>query len=136
AGSIMATNFSRARSISAFRKAEIDRAREKLVAMIEPARGEKFLGANHTEARAQLGPDQVLAAIAARDGKIRGVVKRTVRPERHEVRVLIIRMRGDVEDAAEHIQFLERELNFRGVHWRRKHRWRWIGGARDDHAHE
>src|SRR5438045_4226122 len=79
------------RFLRAFRKAEIDRAREKLVAMIEPARGEKFLGANHAEAHAQLGPDQALSTIAARDGKIGGVVKRTVRPTRHAIRFLITR---------------------------------------------
>ena len=120
----------------AFRKAEIDCAREKLPAMIEPARGEKFLCADDTEALAQLGPDQVLPAVAARDGKIGGVIKRTIRPKRDEIRVLIVRMRGHVEHAAKHVQFLERELNFRGIHRLRKHPRRRIGRAQNNCTHE
>src|SRR5437764_12118325 len=58
--------------LRAFRKAEINRAREKLVAMIETARGEKFLGAYHSETHAKLRPVQVLVARAARECMISG----------------------------------------------------------------
>jgi hypothetical protein len=46
---------------------------------------------------------------------------------------------GDVEDAPEHIQFLERELNFSRVHRLRKHPRGLIGGkthAQSDTGYE
>src|SRR5436853_461786 len=45
-------------------------------------------------------------------------------------------MRRDVEDAAEHIQLLERELNLGRVHWRRKTSRRRFDGAKRRCAHE
>ena len=107
-----------------FGKTEIVRAGEKLAAVIDPPCGEQFLRANDTELIAQLRPDQILAAIAAGEREIGGVIECAVRPIRDQARVLIVRMRRDVEDAAEDIQFLERETNLRGIH-----RLRRLGGA-------
>ena len=109
----------------AFRKTEIDGPGKELVRVIDLARGEKFVSADKTEPLAQLRPEKILPAIAARNRKISRVVERAVRPERHQVGVLIVGMRGDIEDAPEDIQLLERELNLGCVHRRRKiPRWR------------
>src|SRR5437868_2122990 len=120
----------------ALRKTKIDGAGKELLGMIEASSGEKLLSADDAKALAQLGPDQVLPAVAARDRKVGSLVKRAVRPERHQVRVLVIRMRRDVEDAAEHIHLLERELNLGRVHWRRKTSRRRFDGAKRRCAHE
>ena len=46
------------------------RAREKLPAAVEPARGEQFLRAGHAELLAEFRAQHILAAVAARHGKI------------------------------------------------------------------
>ena len=63
---------------------------------------------------------QILAAIAAGEREVSGVVERPVCPISDQARVLIVRMRRNVKDAAEHVQLLERETNLRGIHrlWR------------------
>ena len=98
------------------RESEIVRAREELLAVIDPARGQQFLGADDAQLFAQLRADQILPAVAARQRKIGGVVKRAVRPIGDQAGVLVVRMRGDVKRASEHIQFLQREPDFRRVH--------------------
>src|SRR3954462_9402967 len=67
----------------ALRKTEIDGASEELVSVIDLARGEKFVGTDESETLPELRPEKILTAVAPRDGKIRCVVKRTVRPKRH-----------------------------------------------------
>ena len=103
-----------------FRETEVDRAGEELPTMIEAARGQELMRPDEAELFAQFRTDQILAAIAAGDAKIRGFIKRAVRPQRHQVRVFVVGMRGDIEDAPKHIQFLERELDLRRVHRRRE----------------
>src|SRR5205085_7028800 len=71
----------------------------------------------------QLWPDKVLATVTARDRKIRRVVERTIRPERYQIRVLVVWMRCDVKHASEHAQLLQCELDPGDVH-RRRHRGR------------
>ena len=88
--------------------------------MIDAPRGEQFLCANNAELVAQLRADQILAAIAAGERKIGGIVERAVRPVGDQARVLIVRMRRNVEDAAEDVQLLERETNLRRIHLARR----------------
>ena len=109
-----------------FGKTEVVRAGEELPAVIDPPRGEQLLRANNAELVAQFRPDQILAAVAASERKIGGVVERAVCPIGNQARVLIVRMRRDVEDATEHVQLLEREANLRRIH-----RLRRLGGAAD-----
>src|SRR6266480_7995142 len=95
------------RFVSRLRKPEIKRSREKLPGVIDASRVEQFLCSNNAEPLAQFWTDYVLAAVPSRNGKISGVIKGTVRPERHEISVFVIRMRRDVKNAAEHIKLLK-----------------------------
>src|SRR5882724_553017 len=56
------------------RKSKINCAREKLPPTVEPARGEQFLRAGHAELGIEVRAEDILPAVAARDGKIRGAV--------------------------------------------------------------
>ena len=107
-----------------FGKTEIVGASEKLATVIDPPCGEQFLRANDAKLIAQLGPDQILAAITAGEREISGVVKRPIRPISNQARVLVVRMRRDIKDAAKHVQFLKRETNLCRIH-----RLRRLGGA-------
>src|SRR5678816_1339552 len=82
-----------------FGKTEIVGASEKLATVIDPPCGEQFLRANDAELIAQLGPDQILAAITAGEREVSGVVKRPIRPISNQARVLVVRMRRDIKDA-------------------------------------
>src|SRR6266436_5992420 len=100
--------------------------------MIESARGEQFLRSNNAKTLAQFRSDQILTAISARHRKISRLVKRTVRPQRDQICVFIIGMGREVEDPAEHIEFLQGELNLATTHRLGKYRRRRIsrvGGA-------
>src|SRR5437588_6309617 len=97
-------------------ESEINRSREKLLAMIESPSGEQFLRSNNAETLAQFRSDQILTAISARNRKISRLVKRTVRPQRHQICVFIIGMGSEVEDPAKHIEFLQGELDLATTH--------------------
>src|SRR5205814_7811945 len=75
-----------------------------------------FLCSNNAEPLAQFGTDYILATVPSRNGKISGVIKRTVRPERHEISVFVVGVRRDVKNAAEHVELLVYELNVAGTH--------------------
>src|SRR6266478_258123 len=90
--------------------------------MIESARGEQFLRSNNAKTLAQFRSDQILTAISARHRKISRLVKRTVRPQRHQICVFIIGMGREVEDPAEDIEFLQGELNLATTHRLGKYR--------------
>ena len=102
--------------LGGFREAEVVRASEELPAVVDTPRRQQLLRANDTELLAQLRPDQILSAVAARERQVGGVVKRTVRPVGDQAGIFVVRMSGDVEDAAEHVQPLKRETNVCGIH--------------------
>src|SRR5689334_3902019 len=81
---------------------------------------QQLAGADDSEALAQFRSEKILPAIAPSYRQIGGIIKRTVRPQRHQVRVLVIRVGCDVENASEHVQLLQSELNFSCVHWLRQ----------------
>ena len=74
--------------------------------MIDASRIEQFLCSNNAEPLAQFRTDQILAAVPARNRKISGVVKRTVRPQRHQICVFVIGVSRDVKNAAKHVELL------------------------------
>jgi hypothetical protein len=74
--------------------------------MIDASRIEQFLCSNNAKPLAQFRADQILAAVPARNRKISAVVKRTVRPERHQICVFVIGVRRDVKNAAKHVELL------------------------------
>src|SRR5260370_42268514 len=92
--------------VSRLRKPEIDRSRKKLLCVIDASRIEQFLCSNNAEPLAKFRADQILPAIPPRNRKISGVVKRTVRPQRHEICVLFVAMRRDVKNASMHVELL------------------------------
>src|SRR6476646_5404577 len=56
-------------------KTKIVSASKKLAPVIDPPCGKQFLRANDTKLIAQLRPDQILAAIAAGEGEIGGIIE-------------------------------------------------------------
>jgi hypothetical protein len=81
------------------RKSEVFRAREVLPSPIQTPGGEQFLGASYAQLVAELGPEQVLAAVASRERQIGRPVSTTARQEGDDPRVLVVRMRPDVQHA-------------------------------------
>src|SRR5438034_11801637 len=91
---------------SRFGKPEIGCSREELLRMVDASRIEQFLCSNSAEPLAQFRTDQILAAVPTRNRKISGVVKRTVRPQRHQICVFVVGVRRDVKNAAKHVELL------------------------------
>src|SRR5215813_4031595 len=110
--------------VSCLRKPEIERAREELPGVVDASRTDQFLCSNNAEPLAQFGSQYILTSVAAGYRKVSGVVKRTVRPERHQICVLVVRMRRDVKHAAKHAELFQCELNLAGIHliWRQQRR--------------
>src|SRR5439155_11578102 len=98
------------------REAEIDRPREELPSAVESPRREQFLRADDAELFAELRPQDILPAVAARDGEIRRSIPVAAREVRDELRVLIVLMRRDVEHAA-HFAEAFQVLKDRGAGW-------------------
>src|SRR5262249_10269131 len=73
------------RFLSRLRKPEVVRSREELLGVVDAPGLEQFFCSNNAEPLAQLGSQYILTSVAARNRKISGVVKRTVRPERHQI---------------------------------------------------
>ena len=82
------------------RKPEVFRAGEVLSSSIQTPRSKQFLGAGHAQLFTELGPKQVLAAIAARERQIGRPVSTTARQIGDDPRIFVIRMRCDVQHAA------------------------------------
>ena len=88
------------RLLRGLRKTEIESAREILVAAVETARREQLLGADGAKRLAELVADQILTAVAAREREIRRLHAAPPREERNQLRVFVVRVRGDHEDPA------------------------------------
>src|SRR4029453_11052408 len=88
------------RFVGRLRKPEIERSREELPGVVDTSGVEQFLCSNNAEALPQFGSQYILAPVPARDRKISGVVKRSVRPKRHEICVFVVGVRRDVKNAA------------------------------------
>ena len=88
------------RLLGVLRVAEILRASEVLPPAVQPARREQLLRARHAERLAELGPEQVLPAVAAGEREIGRPVSAVARQVGDDLRVLVVRMGGDVEHAA------------------------------------
>ena len=86
--------------LGSLRVPEVLRAGEVLLPAVQPARGEQLLRARHAERLAELGAEQVLAAVAASERKIGRPVSASAGKVSDGLRVLVVRMGGDVEHAA------------------------------------
>ena len=83
---------------------EIDGAGEILCAAVIPSGGQEFLRAEDAKQRSLFQTQQVLAALAAGDGKITGAQFETSRKIRHHGVVFVVRVRADHQNAAQYVQ--------------------------------
>ena len=74
--------------------AEVHHARECLLAAIDPARLQQFVGADDAHQLALFGPDQVLPAFPARRGKVDGTQVTAASEVRQHSSVLVVRVRA------------------------------------------
>ncbi len=102
--------------IRTFGKTKIQRPGEKLLSMIDVAGREQLVSANHAKAWPEFRANQVLTPVTAGGRKISCVVMRSVRPQRDQIRIFVVRMRSDVKNAAEDIQLLQGLSDFSGIH--------------------
>jgi len=84
---------------------------KELPAAVEPTRRQQLLRADDAELIADLGADQVLAAVAGRHRQVRGVGQPPVGEPGDEPGVFVVGVRRDVEHAAEHLHLLQGELD-------------------------
>jgi len=103
------------RLVGALREAEVARAREKLFGAVDAPGREQLLRADEPELGALLGPDEVLAAVAAGHRQVRRAHERDVLEVRQEARVLVVGVRGDVQHAPDDAEAAQRQLHARGV---------------------
>src|SRR5439155_169945 len=88
-------------------EAEVVRARKKLMRTVQLARGEELLGADHAQLGAELGADEVLAALAAAQGEIGGLGAEALGEIGEELSVFVIGVGADDEDAFVRPELLE-----------------------------
>ena len=91
----------RQRLLGTLRVAEVDGAREELLAAVDAPRGQQLLRADDAEQLALLVAEEVLSAVAARHREIAGAHEPVVAEPGDERGVLVVGMRGDVERAAD-----------------------------------
>ena len=84
--------------------AKVPRAAEELLAAINAPRRQQFLRANHSQLIAELRPEQILPAVPARERNICRAIKSAARKISDQLRVLIVGMRGDVENAPQLVE--------------------------------
>ena len=99
------------RFVGGFRKAEIDGAREVLLGTVDAMLGQQFLRADHAELVALLRADQVLAAFAARQRKIRRADVTASRQIRQQRVVFVVGMRRDHHDAADVVEAFQHQAH-------------------------
>ena len=100
------------RLVGRARESEIDGAREELLGAVDLPRGQQFLRANHAELRALFGADQVLAAFAARQRKIRRAHMPAAREVGQHRGALVVGVRRDVQHRTQFVQFVQRLFDF------------------------
>src|SRR5947208_4571759 len=79
--------------------AEVVRAREELAGAVDPPGGEQLLRADDAELGAELGADQVLSPFAAGERQIGHLSAEPPGEEGDQIRVLVVGVRPDHEDA-------------------------------------
>ncbi len=100
--------------VGGFRVAEVDGPGKELLAAVEAAGLDELLGAHHAEQLANLRTDQVLSAVATGERQIAGVHQAGLRQVADHHLVLVVGMRRYVERAAQHVEFVQRQLNLAG----------------------
>ena len=96
-------------------ESEVDCAGEELACAVKLTGGKKFVGADVAQFRAKLVAQNILSAVAAGDGEIGGPIVAAMGEVGEELRVFIIRMSGDEQDAAHRIKGFQFLKNGGGV---------------------
>ena len=99
-----------------FREAVVERVAEELLGAVEAPRLQQLLGADHAKRVEQLGPDDVLAALAAIERQVRDPRMIAARGPRNERRILIVGVGAGVEHACGRLQALEHLREAGGAH--------------------
>src|SRR5581483_8296685 len=87
---------------------EVVGAGEVLLGAVEPARGEQLLGAEDAELGAELGPEQVLSALAAGERQVRRARAQAAREDGEQLGVFVVGVGADHEHAFARAELLER----------------------------
>ena len=95
------------RLIGGLREAEIDGAREELLAAVDAPRRQQFLCANQTQQLALLRSDEVLTALAACYGKVSGARVAAAGEPGEDGGVFVVRVGGDHEHASQNFEAFE-----------------------------
>ncbi len=104
-------------------EAEIVGAREVLSGAVQTPRRRELLRAHETQADAEVGPDEVLAALAPRQGQVRGLASEAAGHVRQDLAVLVVRMRGDDEESSMRSELRQRPVErFEAAGGRRRKR--------------
>ena len=91
----------RERLLERTREAEVVGAREVLAGAVQPPRRRELLRAHETEPDAEVGADEVLAALAARQREVRGFAAEAPGHVRQELGVLVVGVRADRRGGAD-----------------------------------
>ena len=85
--------------VGRLRESEVVRAREELSRPVQLAGGEQLFGADDAELGAELGADQVLAALPARQREICRLGAHAARQQHQELGVFVVGVRADHQHA-------------------------------------
>ena len=113
---------------------EIDGAGEELFGAIDLPRRQQFLRAGHPKLCALFGADQILPALAARQGEIGRAHVPAAREIGENPGALVVGMGGDDEHAAQLVQLAQRLLDIgsAGERLLLRHRGEDTGGQQED----
>ena len=100
------------RLVGGARESEIDGAREELLGAVDLPRGQQFLRADDAELRALFGADQVLAAFAARQRKVRRAHVPAAREVGEHGGALVVGVCRDVQHRTQFVQLVQRLFDF------------------------
>ncbi len=108
------------RFLGGFGEPEVVGAAEVLPGAVQVARGEQLLGTDDAETRPELGPDEVLSAFATAEGEVRRLRAQPARQQDEQLRVLVIGVGADHQDAlvrAELLQQVRQRRDAAGTGW-------------------
>ena len=91
------------------RETKIERAREELIAAIEPARLQQLFGADDAQRIEQLWPDQILPALAAIEREIADARAVAACEPRDQSGVFVVRVRARVQHTRRRLQAAQHE---------------------------
>ena len=98
------------RFVERARETEVVRPGEVLAGAVQPPRRRQLLRAHEAEPDAEVGSDEILSALAARQRKVRSLAAEAARHVRQDLGVLVVGVRADHEEAPVRPQAPERAI--------------------------